>query len=302
MIVESIPNVSEGRRVEVIARMSQALAAIAGAHLLDASSDTSHNRSVFTLAGTADGLSLAVEALAARAIADIDLRTHRGEHPRMGAVDVVPFVPIQGVTMDECVALARRVGQSLAERFALPVYLYEAAATRPHCRNLADIRRGGFEGLSAKMASAEWTPDFGPSRPHPTAGATAVGARMPLIAFNINLATDRLDVAKRIAVAVRESSGGLPSVKAMGVSLADRGLVQVSMNLTNYQVTPVHRAFDAVRLEAARDGVDVVESEIVGLVPAAALRPGDEKVLRLAAFDPSQILERRLGLTARTTD
>jgi glutamate formiminotransferase len=217
-------------------------------------------------------------------------------------VDVVPFVPIQGVTMDECVALARRVGQSLAERFALPVYLYEAAATRPHCRNLADIRRGGFEGLSAKMASAEWTPDFGPSRPHPTAGATAVGARMPLIAFNINLATDRLDVAKRIAVAVRESSGGLPSVKAMGVSLADRGLVQVSMNLTNYQVTPVHRAFDAVRLEAARDGVDVVESEIVGLVPAAALRPGDEKVLRLAAFDPSQILERRLGLTARTTD
>jgi len=302
MVVESIPNVSEGRRAEVIARLSQALTAASGARLLDASSDASHNRSVFTLAGTPEALAQAVEGLAAQAVADIDLRVHRGEHPRMGAVDVIPFVPLEGATMDDCVALARQVGQCLAERFALPVYLYESAATRPHCRNLADIRRGGFEGLPTKMADPEWAPDFGPARPHPTAGATAVGARMPLIAFNVNLATDRLDVAKRIAVAVREKDGGLPSVKAMGVRLADRGIVQVSMNLTNYQVTAVHQAFDAVRREAANDGIEVVESEIVGLVPAAALRPGDEHVLRLAAFNPEQILERRLGLSTETLD
>jgi glutamate formiminotransferase / 5-formyltetrahydrofolate cyclo-ligase len=302
MIVESIPNVSEGRRADVIARMSQAIGAVPGARLLDASSDSAHNRSVFTLAGTSESLTGAVEALTERAVADIDLRTHRGEHPRMGAVDVIPFVPIEGATMDDCVALARRVGRLLAERFALPVYLYEAAATRPHCRNLADIRRGGFEGLTARMANAEWAPDFGPPHPHPTAGATAVGARMPLVAFNVNLATDRLDVAKRIAVTVREKDGGLPSVKAMGVNLADRGIVQVSMNLTNYQVTAIHRAFEAVRLEAAKDGIEVVESEIVGLVPAAALRPGDEQLLRLAAFDPAQILERRLGLSTETPD
>src|SRR5580765_7489118 len=208
MLIESIPNVSEGRRPEIIAAMAAAIGAVRGVRLLDYSSDPSHNRSVLTLAGDAQGVERAVLALFERAVADIDLRTHQGEHPRLGAVDVVPFVPIEGVTMAECVALARKVGAAVAERFQLPVYLYEEASTNPSRKNLEDIRRGEFEGLAAKMATAGWTPDFGPAAPHVSAGAAVIGARMPLIAYNINLATDRLDVAKKIAAAIRHSSGG----------------------------------------------------------------------------------------------
>ena len=205
------------------------------------------------------------------AVAAIDLRTHKGEHPRLGAVDVVPFIPIEGVTMEECVALAREVAQEVAARFDLPVYLYEDAASTPARRNLEDIRRGEFEGLAAKMRQPEWKPDFGPSHPHESAGATVIGARMPLVAYNINLATDRLEVAKKIAAAIRMSSGGYRYVKAMGIALDDRGVVQVSMNLTNYEKTPIFRVFETVKREAARYGVNVLESEIVGLVPSAAL-------------------------------
>src|SRR3989454_6803322 len=216
MLIECIPNVSEGRRPEVVAAMADAVRRVAGVRLLDYSSDASHNRSVFTLVGDAAGVEQAIMALFERAVADIDLRTHRGEHPRLGAVDVVPVVPIEGVTMAECVALAKKVGASVAVRFKVPVYLYEEASTNPARKNLEDIRRGEFEGLAAKMATQGWAPDFGPSAPHPSAGAAVIGARMALIAYNINLATDRLDVAKKIAAAIRHSSGGYRYVKAAG--------------------------------------------------------------------------------------
>src|SRR5471032_2378350 len=294
MLIECIPNVSEGRRPAIVAGMTDAIRAVPGARLLDVSSDPSHNRSVLTLVGDAAAVELAVLALFERAVADIDLRTQRGEHPRLGAVDVVPFVPIEGATIADCVALAKRVGAAVAARFGVPVYLYEEASINPARKNLEDIRRGEFEGLAAKMATAGWAPDFGPAAPHPSAGATVIGARMPLIAYNINLATNRLDVAKKIATAVRHSSGGLRFVKAMGVDLADRGIVQVSMNLTNYEKTPVFRVFEFVKREAERYGVSILESEIVGLIPSAALNAAAEFYLQLDRFTPGQILEHRL--------
>ena len=296
MLIECIPNVSEGRRPEVVAALADTIRSTPGVHLLDFSSDASHNRSVFTLVGDAAGVEAAVIALFERALASIDLRTHTGEHPRLGAVDVVPFVPIEGATMADCVALARRVGAIVAERFQLPVYLYEEASTNPARKNLEDIRRGEFEGLAAKMASPEWAPDFGPAAPHASAGATVIGARMPLIAYNINLATDRLDVAKKIAAAIRHSSGGFRFVKAAGFMLADRGIVQVSMNLTNYEKTPIFRVFEVVKREAARYGVQVLESEIVGLIPSAALHAAAEHYLQIEGFKPDQVLEAKLKL------
>jgi glutamate formiminotransferase / 5-formyltetrahydrofolate cyclo-ligase len=294
MLIECIPNLSEGRRPDVVAAFAEVIRAVPGVRLLDVSSDASHNRSVFTFVGDAGGVEQAVLALFARAIAAIDLRTHKGEHPRLGAVDVVPFVPIEGATMDDCVALARRVGAAVAERFDVPVYLYEEASGNPARKNLEDIRRGEFEGLAAKMASAGWTPDFGPAAPHASAGASVIGARMPLIAYNINLATDRLDVAKKIAAAIRHSSGGFRYVKAAGFKLDDRGIVQVSMNLTNYEKTPIFRVFEVVKREAARYGVSILESEIVGLIPSAALSAAAGFYLQIEGFKPEQVLEHKL--------
>jgi glutamate formiminotransferase len=293
-LIECVPNVSEGRRAEVIDACGAVISAVDGVHMLDRSSDPTHNRSVFTYVGEPEPLERATLALFEVAVAAIDLRSHTGAHPRLGAVDVVPFIPLGRTPMAEAVLLAQATAAAVAARFDLPVYLYEDAATSEARRNLADIRRGEFEGLAAKMARAEWSPDYGPSRPHPTAGATVIGARPPLIAFNVNLATDRLDTAKAIAAAVRQSSGGLPFVKAMGVALAHRGLAQVSMNLTNFEQTPIVRVFEAVRREAERRGTSVLESEIVGLVPEAALPPLPEQSLRLAGFRPSQVLEQRL--------
>jgi glutamate formiminotransferase len=293
-IIECIPNVSEGRRADVIERLAAAVRAVAGVRLLDYSSDPSHNRSVFTFVGDAAGVKAATLALFEHALAAVDLRTHRGEHPRLGAVDVVPFVPIEGQTMQECVALAREVGAEVAARFNLPVFLYEEASDNPLRKNLEDIRRGEFEGLAAKMAAAEWAPDFGPAVPHPSAGATVIGARMPLIAYNINLNTDRVDVAKKIAAAIRHSSGGLRYVKAAGFMLEDRRLAQVSMNLTNYQKTPIFRVFEMVKREAERYGVSILESEIVGLVPSAALLSAAEYYLQIEGFSAQQILENKL--------
>jgi glutamate formiminotransferase len=293
-IIESIPNVSEGRRPEVVAELVRAIESVPGVRLLDHSSDASHNRSVFTLVGDAAPLEAATLALYAAALQHVDLRTHQGEHPRLGAVDVVPFVPIEGATMADCVALAHRVGAAVAERFSLPVFLYEEAAKDPARRNLEDIRRGEFEGLASKLASPGWAPDFGPARPHDTAGATVIGARMPLIAYNINLNTDRVDVAKKIAAAIRHSSGGLRYVKAMGILLEERGIAQVSMNLTNYQKTPVFRVFELVKREAARYGVSILESEIVGLVPSAALLATAEYYLQVEGFHAGQVLENKL--------
>lgn len=293
-IIESIPNVSEGGRVAVVEHMADAVRATRGARLLDYSSDPSHNRSVFTLAGEGPAVAAAILALFERAVASIDLRTHRGEHPRVGAVDVVPFVPLAGATMPDCIALAQKVGAAVALQFGVPVFLYEEAAAMPGRRHLEDIRRGGLAALTARMASGAWAPDYGPALPHPTAGAAVVGARPPLIAYNINLNTDRLDVAKTIAATIRQSGGGLPYVKAAGFRLEHRGIVQVSMNLTNYERTPMLDVFEAVEREAARYGVSVLESEIIGLVPAAALLGGVESRLQLAGFGPDRILENRL--------
>jgi glutamate formiminotransferase len=293
-IVECIPNVSEGRRADIVEGIAAAVRATPAVRLLDFSSDPSHNRSVFTFAGEPAGVKAAVLALYDRALPAIDLREHSGEHPRLGAVDVVPLVPIEGVTMADCVTLAKDVAAAVAQRFGVPVYLYEEATANPARKNLEDIRRGEFEGLAQKMTAPEWKPDYGPAAPHPSAGASVIGARMPLIAYNINLNTDRLDVAKKIAAAIRHSSGGFRFVKAAGFELKDRGVVQVSMNLTNYEKTPIFRVFETVKREAERYGVSVLESEIVGLVPAAALAACAEYYLQVAGFTPSQILENRL--------
>lgn len=293
-IIECIPNVSEGRRPEVIEAIAAAIRSVPGVRLLDYSSDQSHNRSVFTLAGDGPAVKAAVLALYERAVVAIDLRQHSGEHPRLGAVDVVPFVPIEGVTMNDCVALAKDVAREVAARFQVPVYLYEEASSNPARKNLEDIRRGEFEGLAAKMAADGWAPDFGPTTPHQSAGASVIGARMPLIAYNINLATDRVDVAKKIAAAIRHSSGGFRFVKAAGFELKDRGVVQVSMNLTNYEKTPIFRVFETVKREAERYGVQVLESEIVGLVPAAALNACAEYYLQVTGFSAHQVLENKL--------
>jgi len=262
--------------------------------LLDSTADLDHNRSVFTFAGTPPVVVAAVYALVDVAVRAIDLRTHHGVHPRLGAVDVIPFVPLGDSTLEDCARVAREVGATVAERYALPVYLYGAAASAPYRRGLEHVRQGQFEGLAEKMRLPEWAPDFGPATPHQTAGASVIGARLPLIAFNVNLATDRVDIAKAIAAEVRHSSGGLPSVKALGLPLPQRGQVQVSMNLMDFRETSLDRAFHAVADGAARRGVHIVESEIVGLVPAEALAAAGASAAQVAGFRPEMLLEVQL--------
>lgn len=295
-LVESVPNVSEGRRQPLLDAYRARLVGTPGIRLLDWSADTSHHRSVFTIAGDADAVSSAILALVAEAMATIDLRTHRGAHPRLGAVDVIPFVPLGRTAMKTCVDLAHQVGRTIAERFAVPVFLYEQAAADPSRRRLEDIRRGEFEGLADKLARPEWRPDFGPAVPHPTAGAIVVGARPFLVAYNVNLASDRLDIAKAIASEIRERDGGLPAVKALGLPLADRGLVQVSMNLTDVSRTPMGVVFDRIVDAAGRYGVRVLESELIGLVPEAALAGTTPEHLQLHDFTPARIIERALDV------
>ena len=285
-LIECVPNVSEGRRADVIAALGAAIAG-PGVHVLDRSSDPSHNRTVYTFAGEPAAIQDAVLRLFAAAVDAIDLRAHDGVHPRIGAVDVVPFVPLQDATIEQCVALAKSTAALVAERLHVPVFLYEDAATDDARRSLSEIRRGGINGVAHRMKQPAWRPDFGPDRPHPTAGATAIGARPILIAYNVNLASNRLGVAKRIASAIRASSGGLAHVKAMGVQL-DHGIVQVSMNLTNYKETSMTTVFDAVTREAAADGVRVLESEIVGLVPAGRAARGSGAQAEAARGRPGQ--------------
>ena len=291
-LIECVPNVSEGRRADVIAALGDAIGGD-GVHMLDRSSDPSHNRTVYTFAGEPQALHDAVMRLFAAAIDAIDLRAHDGVHPRMGAVDVVPFVPLADVTLDECVALAKRTAADVAERYQLPIFLYEEAAVRDERRSLSEIRRGGVDGVALRMKQPAWRPDFGPDHPHPTAGATAIGARPILIAYNVNLASNRLGVARRIASLIRSSGGGFPNVKALGMQL-DHGIVQVSMNLTNYKETSMMTVFDAITREAAVDGVRVLESEIVGLVPADALPADPVRRLKLRQQDVDRVLELRL--------
>lgn len=294
-IVECVPNFSEGRRSEVVDEIVAAIRSVPGVVLLDREMDPDHNRSVITFVADPDAAVEAAVRATGRAAELIDLTQHKGEHPRIGATDVIPFIPIRNVTMEECVELARRTGRRIADELGIPVYLYERAATRPDRVDLANIRRGEFEGLRETIATdADRHPDFGEPKIHPTAGATVVGARQPLIAYNVNLNTTNLDVARKIARAVRGRDGGLRYVKALGFELKDRGLVQVSMNLTDYQATPIFRAFEMVKREAERYGASVLSSEIVGLVPQAALVQCAEWYLQLENFTPDQILENRL--------
>lgn len=318
MLIESVPNVSEGRRLDVVERLAHALTSAPGVFLLDHTSDASHNRSVFTVAGEHAAVSAGLEAMVGQAIDDIDMETQVGEHPRIGAVDVVPFVPLAETSMDACIELARDFGDRIATRWELPVYLYAQAATRADRVRLADVRRGQYEGLKTEIVHNGRHPDFGPARMHPRAGAVAVGARPFLIAWNINLDSDDVELAKRIARRVRESGGGLPRLQANGfrVEEPERGhpvRAQVSMNLLDFRVTPLWQAWDAVAELAAEDGVRLAESELIGLAPLAAfldvadqagVPSGDPVEARLAAaaarirlrdFTPRMALELRLA-------
>ncbi len=296
-VIESVVNVSEGRDRALIDRLAAGISGVAGVTLLDHSADAAHHRAVFTMAGSRDPLLQAVLGLVNEAVASIDLRRHHGEHPRIGAVDVIPFIPLGGATMAECVELARRAGRAIGEQFGIPVYLYGDAASRPDRVRLEDVRRGQFEGLAARMRLPAWHPDFGPATPHPSAGATAVGARHVLIAFNVVLDSRDLSVARAIAREVREKNGGLAGVKALGLMLHDRGLAQVSMNLTDPRRTDMETAFDRVRTAAREHGVDVLESELIGLAPAAALNADIAGRIRLKDYSPRLILEQRLALS-----
>ena len=292
-LVECVPNFSEGRDVAKVEAIIAAMK-IDGVYLLDKEMDADHNRCVITLVGDRDAISEAAIRGAGKAAELIDLTKHQGAHPRIGASDVVPFIPVEGVTLEDCVAIARHVGAEIWKRYKVPVYLYEAAATKPERQNLENIRRGQFEGLRAEVAgNAERRPDFGEAALHPTAGATVVGARKPLIAYNVYLNTSDVEIAKKIGKAVRFSSGGLRYVKGMGVLV--RGLAQVSMNLTDYEQTPIARVFEFVKREAARYGVMPVSSEIVGLIPKKALEEAAEWFLQVENFDSSLILENRLA-------
>ncbi len=295
-LIECVPNFSEGRDPSKIDALVAAMKAVEGVFILDRESDPDHNRSVITLAGEPEAVAEAALRGVAKALELIDLTRHTGAHPRLGATDVVPFIPVDGVTIEDCVALAKRVGRTIWERYRIPVYFYEAAAQRPDRTNLENIRKGQFEGLREEITkNPDRAPDVGERRLHPTAGATVVGARKFLIAYNINLNTHDLEIAKRIAKAIRYSSGGLRHVKAMGVDLRARQLAQVSINLTDFEQTPMHRVYEMVKREAERFGVSIVGSEIVGLIPKRAIEMTADFYLQLENFSPAQVLENRLA-------
>jgi glutamate formiminotransferase len=294
-IVECIPNFSEGKDKEKIEAIVNVFRGVEGVKLLDYSSDADHNRSVVTVVGEPEAIEKAIINMAEKVYENIDMSIHTGAHPRMGALDVVPFVPINGVTMEECVEIANRVGKVIAERFNIPVYLYEKAATASHRENLATVRKGQYEGFFEKIKEDKWTPDYGPKEVSVKGGCVAISARQPLVAFNVNLGTDNLQIADTIAKTVRHLGGGLRFAKAMGVMLEDRNIAQVSMNLVNYEKTAVYRAFEMVKMEAKRYGVPVVGSEVIGLVPMAALVNSAEYYLQIENFSMDQILERRVS-------
>lgn len=300
-IVECVPNFSEGRSAEIIAQLVDAIESVDEAFVLGTHLDADHNRSVITFIAAPETIVEASVRAVGRAAALIDLRTHGGAHPRTGATDVLPFVPVRGISIAECVRLAHEAGERIAAELGIPVYFYESAALRPERRNLADVRRGGFELLRDEIASVpERAPDVGAARLHESAGACIVGVRPLLIAYNVNLRTDDLSIARRIARSVRGRDGGLANVKALGFTLAGRGVVQVSMNLTAYEETNIHQAFEAVRREAESCGVEILSSEIVGLVPQAALDRAAEHFLKLENYSPELVLENRIArATAR---
>ncbi len=293
-IMECVPNFSEGRDLQKIDKIVAPFRGKQGVKLLDYSNDEDHNRLVVTVVGEPEPLRDAVLEAIGVAVELIDLNHHQGQHPRMGAVDVVPFIPIRNVTMEEAVALSKEVGKEVAKRYNLPVFLYEKSASAPHRENLAAVRKGEFEGMAEKIKQPEWHPDFGLAERHPTAGTVAIGARMPLVAYNINLNTPSLEIAHDIAKKIRFIGGGLRYCKAMGVELKDRGITQVSINMTDYTRAALYRAFELVRVEARRYGVSIVGSEIIGLVPMEALIDTASYYLGLENFSMEQVLEARM--------
>ena len=293
-IIECVPNFSEGRDLEKVERIANVFRAKENVKLLDYSNDKDHNRMVVTVIGEPEAIKNCIIEAVGIAVEIIDLTKHEGQHPRLGAVDVIPFIPIKGMTLDEADALAKEVGKTLAEKYSLPVYFYEKSASAEYRQNLAAIRKGEFEGLLEKMKLTEWKPDLGPEKPHPTAGASVVGARMPLIAFNVNLNTTRFEIADKIAKKVRFIGGGLRFCKAMGVDLKDQGLMQVSMNLTDYTKTGIYQAVEMIRFEAQRYGVSVAGCELIGLVPLQAVVDTASYYLGLEGFSMKQILETHL--------
>lgn len=293
-IMECVPNFSEGRDLQKIDKIVAPFRGKQGVKLLDYSNDEDHNRLVVTVVGEPEPLRDAVLEAIGVAVELIDLNHHQGQHPRMGAVDVVPFIPIRNVTMEEAVALSKEVGKEVAKRYNLPVFLYEKSASAPHRENLAAVRKGEFEGMAEKIKQPEWHPDFGLAERHPTAGTVAIGARMPLVAYNINLNTPSLEIAHDIAKKIRFIGGGLRYCKAMGVELKDRGITQVSINMTDYTRTALYRAFELVRVEARRYGVSIVGSEFIGLVPMEALIDTASYYLGLENFSMEQVLEARM--------
>ena len=293
-LVESVPNFSEGRRESVVRAIVAEAEKYDGVWVLDWSMDADHNRSVVTLIGTPEKIVDALFDMVKKASELIDLRHHEGEHPRMGATDVVPFIPVMNTTMEDCVELSKELGKRIGDELKIPVYLYERSATKPERENLANIRKGEFEGFFEKIKDPNWKPDFGPDEVHPTAGVVAVGAREYLIAYNVNLATSDLKVAKKIAKAVRHISGGFRYVKAIGLELKEKGIVQVSMNLTNYKKSPIFRVFETIKREAARYGVNVLESEIIGMVPLQAVLDSFMWYLQVNDFDINRVIEQKV--------
>lgn len=294
-IIECIPNFSEGRNKENIEKIIDTVRGKEGVKLLDYSSDEDHNRTVVTLVGEPSKVEEVIINMAEKVYELIDMKVHEGAHPRMGALDVVPFVPISDVTMDECVDIANRVGKIIGDRFNVPVYLYEKAATASYRENLATVRKGQYEGFFEKIKDEKWYPDYGPKEVNVKSGCVAIAARQPLVAFNVNLDTPNLEIADKIAKTVRNIGGGLRFVKAMGVMLEERNITQVSMNLVNYEKTAVYRAFEMVKMESKRYGVNVVGSEVIGLVPMKSLLDCAEYYLQIENFSMDQILEKRMS-------
>lgn len=293
-IFQCVPNFSEGRDLDKLEKIIGAFRGKEGVRLLDYSSDQDHNRSVVTLIGEYEGLRKALVEAIGLAIELIDMTLHEGQHPRMGCVDVIPFIPIKNATIEEADALAKAVAKEASIKFNYPFFLYEKSASAPHRENLAKVRQGQFEGMAQKMTDKMWQPDYGPATIHPTGGVTAIGARMPLVAYNIKLDTNNLVIARKIGHQVRHINGGFRYCKAMGVELEDRGIVEVSMNLTDYSQTSIYRVFETVKMECKRYGVNVLGSEIIGLVPMAALIESAEYYLGLENFSMNQVLEARL--------
>lgn len=293
-IVQCVPNFSEGRDLKKVDKIVEPFRGKKGVKLLDYQTDEDHNRMVVTLVGEPAPLKEAIIEAMGVAVSEIDMTKHEGQHPRMGAIDVVPFIPIKNVTIEEAIELSKEVAKKASEKYDLPIFLYEKSATSPKRKNLAKIRKGQFEGMKEKIKEEEWTPDYGPKNIHPTAGTTAIGARMPLVAYNVNLDTDNLELANKIARKVRHISGGLRYCKAIGIELEDRGIVQVSMNMTDYTKSALYRVFELIKIEAKRYGVNVLGSEVIGLVPMEALIDCAEYYLGIEDFSMDQVLEKRL--------